>query len=115
MELTLEQKVDLFTSYLHERKAENVIAIDVREKCSFTEYLLICTGTATLHNKAIADYILDKCSEHKIKVLGKEGFDACTWILLDLNDIIIHIFLEATLAMYQLEDLWKTKTIIKDK
>ena len=114
MELSLEEKVSVYISWLQERKANNVLAIDVREKCSFTEYIIICTGTAIVHNKAIADYILEKSIENKIPVLGREGTEALTWILIDLNDIIVHIFTETTLEMYNLEDLWTRKTINQD-
>ena len=114
MEKELEEKVCLLSDWLQEKKASSVVCVDVRGKCSFTEYLVICTGTATLHNKALADYLFDKASEHKIKILGKEGLEACTWILIDMNDVIVHIFTEETLAMYKLEDLWKNKSIIQE-
>ena len=109
MEIELEEKVAMLSSWLQEKKASSVICVDVRGKCSFTEYLVICTGTATLHNRALADYILDKSKENKIKVLGKEGLEACTWILLDMNDVIVHIFTEETLNMYKIEELWTNK------
>ena len=115
MEVTLEEKVNAYVNWLQERKANNVLAIDVRGKCSFTEYIIICTGTAIIHNKAIADFILEKTYENKFQVLGKEGTEALTWILIDLNDIIIHIFTEETLEKYNLEDLWTNKNIIQDK
>ena len=114
MEISLEAKVNIYTEWLLERKAENVLAIDVREKCSFTEFIIVCTGTSIIHNKAIADYILDKSYQNKIQVLGKEGAEALTWILIDLNDLIIHIFTEETLNMYNLEDLWTKKNINQD-
>lgn len=115
MEFSLEEKVNAYSEWLSDRKANNILSIDVRDKCSFTEYIIVCTGTAILHNKAIADYILDKSYENKIPVLGKEGFEALTWILIDLNDIIIHIFSEETLELYNLEDLWTKRNIIQDK
>ncbi|MCL2065246.1 MAG: ribosome silencing factor [Candidatus Cloacimonetes bacterium] len=114
MDLNLEEKVELLSSWLQEKKANSVVSVDVRDKCTFTEYLIICTGTATLHNKALADYVLDKARENKIKILGKEGFEACTWILIDMNDVIMHIFTEETLNLYKLEDLWKSKNIIQE-
>ena len=114
MDKILEEKVELLVGWLQEKKAYDIQAIDVRDKCSFTEYLIVCTGTATLHNKAIADYILDKAKENKFRVLGKEGMKAETWILLDLNDVIIHIFIEDIRNLYKLEDLWTQKIIIQE-
>ena len=114
MDLELEEKVSLLSNWLQEKKASSVVCVDVRGKCSFTEYLVISTGSAILHNKALADHIFDKASENKMKILGKEGLEACTWILIDMNDVIIHIFTEETLNMYKLEDLWKNKNTIQD-
>jgi len=114
MDKILEEKVELLVGWLQEKKAYDIQAIDVRDKCSFTEYLIVCTGTATLHNKAIADYILDKAKENKFRVLGKEGMKAETWILLDLNDVIVHIFIEDIRNLYKLEDLWTQKIIIQE-
>ena len=112
MDTTLIERVNYFINLLHERKANNVIAIDVRDKCNFTEYLIISTGTATMHNKSIAEYVLDKSYDNKIQVLSIEGMDALTWILIDLNDIIVHIFTEETFEKYNLEDLWTKRNII---
>jgi ribosome-associated protein len=114
MNITLEEKVSILCEWLEEKKAFNIKAIDVRDKCSFTEYIVVCTGSATLHNRSLADYILEKAKEHKFRLLGKEGLEALTWILLDLNDLIIHIFTEETANMYSLEDLWTRKNIIED-
>ena len=108
----LVEKVELLVGWLQEKKANSIQAIDVRDKCNFTEYLIVCTGSATLHNKAIADHVLDNARENKIRILGKEGMKAETWILLDLNDVIIHIFTEEMKEMYKLEDLWTQKNII---
>ena len=107
--MELEQKVTLLNEWLNDKKANNILNIDVSDRCNFTEYIIICTGTATLHNKAIADFIIDKAKENKIKILSKEGMTACTWILLDMNDVILHIFSVDTLEMYKLEDLWKER------
>ena len=112
--MELQDKVNLICSWLNDKKASSVVSIDVRGKCSFTEYLIITSGTALLHNKALADCIIDQSREHKIKILGKEGFEACTWILIDLNDVIVHIFSEEMLNTYKLEDLWKNKNIIQE-
>lgn len=114
MELTLQEKAELITGWLVEKKADDIVSIDVRDKCNFTEHLIVCTGMAYLHNKAIADFIVEKAHEHKIRILGKEGFQASTWILIDLNDIIVHIFTSEVRVNYKLEDLWKNEIKIKE-
>ncbi|MCK9329781.1 MAG: ribosome silencing factor [Candidatus Cloacimonetes bacterium] len=109
MESSLENKVEQVKQWLLEKKAEDIVSVDVRDKCSFTEFIVVCSGSATLHNKAIAEYLIDKAQENHIKLLGKEGFDACVWILLDLNEIIVHIFSEDVRSLYKIEDLWTKK------
>ena len=106
MEKKLKEKVELITNWLIEKKADDIVAIDVKDKCNFTEFIIVCTGMAYLHNKAIADFIMEKAHEYKIKVLGKEGFQAATWILIDFNDIVVHIFTSEIRNNYKLEDLW---------
>lgn len=114
METGLEEKVQIISQWLAEKKAEDIVAVDVREKCSFTEFIIVCSGTATMHNKAIADYLIEKASEVKFKILGKEGFEACLWILIDFNDVIVHIFSEEIREQYKIEDLWTKKSIVQE-
>ena len=111
MEIERKEKVELLIQWLVEKKADDIISMDVSDRCSFTEHLIVCTGSATLHCKAIADHIIDQARSHKIRILGKEGFTAMTWILIDLNDVIIHIFTDENRKIYKIEDLWKTKMI----
>ena len=108
--MDLEAKIALIIEWAHDKKVNSLKSINVQDRCSFTEHLIICTCSATIHNKAVADYLIDKAKEHKIKILGKEGFEACTWILIDMNDVIVHLFTEETLPLYSLEDLWKMDT-----
>ena len=114
MDIRLEEKVELIENWLRERKADDIVSIDVRDKCSFTEYIIVCHGTATLHNRAIADHVLDKCYENKVRILGKEGMQTGVWILIDLNDVIVHVFSEEMKETYNLEDLWTKKITIQD-
>jgi len=109
LEYELEEKVKMIAEWLFEKKADNILTIDVRDKCNFTEYLVICTGMATMHNQAIADYVVDKARENKMKILSKEGLQASVWVLIDLNDVIVHIFTEEIRNNYRLEDLWTKK------
>jgi len=109
VEYPLKEKVKMIAEWLFEKKADNILTLDVCDKCNFTEYLVICTGMATMHNQAIADYVVDKARENKMKILSKEGLQASVWILLDLNDVIVHIFTQEIRDNYKLEDLWTKK------
>jgi len=106
MQYSTQEKVNLIAGWLLEKKADYIVTLDVRDKCSFTEYLIICSGQATIHNTAIANFIIDQAKVNKIPVLSKEGLAAATWILLDLNDVIVHIFMPEIRDVFQIEDLW---------
>ncbi|MCK5051245.1 MAG: ribosome silencing factor, partial [Candidatus Cloacimonetes bacterium] len=80
--------------------------IDVTGETDFTDHLIICSGTADLHNKAIAENIIQKAKEKGIEILSTEGKNSSTWILIDFGDIIVHIFSQDKREYYKLEDLY---------
>ena len=89
-----------------EKKAENVIVMDLRDITTITDYFVICSGESDMQIKAISDYILDKLKEEHIKVWHKEGLQSLNWVLLDLVDVVVHIFKPETREFYALERLW---------
>jgi ribosome-associated protein len=91
-----------------ERKALEMVAIDIREIASFAEYFLVCSGTSTRQVQAIADEVMEKLrDERDARPLHTEGYEAATWILLDYGDLIVHVFTEDSRQFYQLERLWR--------
>jgi len=109
------ENVEKMIGWALEKKAENVLHIDVEGKTDFTDSIIICHGSAELHVKAIAENIKAKAREEKIQLLSSEGMGNSTWILLDFIDIIVHIFNEETRALYKIEDLYKIQPIKRIK
>ncbi len=107
MSLQHEELVKGVIEWMTEKKADEITYLDVREKTSFTDAILVCTGLGSLHNQAIANNILDQAKANKVRVLSTEGFDNGVWILIDLVDVIVHIFDEKTRDYYRLESFWK--------
>ena len=109
--------VDKIINWAASKKAENIKYYDVKEFSDYTDTIIICHGTAELHNKAIAEEIMHKAKAEGILLLASEGLANGTWILLDFVDIIVHIFNEETRNYYKLEDLWNisSKTIKENK
>lgn len=107
----LETKIlaEKIVDWIIEKKAENIISIDVENKNSYTDEIIICTGNSSLHIKAIAESVLDNVKTEKIELLSKEGFDAGVWILLDFGAIILHIFSAEIRNNYKLEELWQER------
>ena len=91
----------------HERKAENVVALDVRELVEYMDYLVIATGRSPRQNRAVAEHVITQLKrESRVLPLSKAGLDAGTWVCVDLVDVILHVFEPETRAHYDLELLW---------
>ncbi|MFB3844962.1 MAG: ribosome silencing factor [Candidatus Cloacimonadaceae bacterium] len=100
----LSEKVKLILSWLVEKKAEQIKTYDFTDKLFFTDYVIICEGQADLHVRAIGNYLLEKVKENHYHLLSKEGLEYAHWVLLDLGEVIIHIFLPETRQYYQLDE-----------
>ena len=89
-----------------EKKAKGLVILNVREISAFADYFIICSGTSDRQVRAVAAAIQENLKKSEILPLGVEGEDAGRWILLDYDDVIIHVFLESVREFYDLERLW---------
>ena len=87
-------------------KARDIVTLDVRGKSSVTEFMIVCSGTSNRHTKSIADYVAAEVKKAGIPALGIEGQGSGEWVLLDLDDVVVHVMLEESRNFYQLEKLW---------
>lgn len=88
------------------KKGFNVLAIDLRNLVSFTDYFVICSADSDTQVKAIADEVDKVLSDDGIKCWHKEGLKALSWVLLDYVDVVVHIFKKESRDFYNLEKLW---------
>jgi len=93
-----------------EKKAKDLIILNVREASAFADYFILCSGTSDRQVRAVAAAIRENLKRAGILPLGIEGEDAGRWILLDYDDVIIHVFLESARTFYDLERLWSGAT-----
>ena len=91
---------------LDELKARDIKEIDIREKASFTDLLVIASGTSTRHVKSIADEVVKFSKRAGVMPLGVEGQKEAEWVLVDLGDIVVHVMLPRIREFYGLERLW---------
>jgi ribosome-associated protein len=89
-----------------QKKAKDVVVLNVKEISSFTDYLLICSGATDRQVQAISAAIQEYLKKAGIRPLGVEGEANGQWILLDYDDVVISIFQESLRAFYAIEDLW---------
>jgi ribosome-associated protein len=106
-DITSEALKDLVIEALEDRKALNICTLDVRDRTSITDIMVIASGTSTRQVKALAGNVLDKAAAQGYKPIGVEGEDYGEWILVDLGDVVVHIMLPEIREFYGLEKLWK--------
>jgi len=87
-------------------KAEELVILDVRGLTTFTDYFLIMSGKSTRHVQALAETIEAKFRSKRIKTSNAEGLREGMWVLLDFDDIVVHIFYHEQRKFYDMEGLW---------
>ncbi|MFZ5492195.1 MAG: ribosome silencing factor [Pseudomonadota bacterium] len=94
---------------LDDLKAVDVTVLDVSALTSMTSLMVVATGTSNRHVRALADTARDAAKAAGYDVLGVEGEAGAEWVLVDLVDLVLHVMLPATRALYRLEDLWSAR------
>src|SRR5512135_563394 len=88
------------------KKASKPVLLDMKGVTSFTDYFFICSGNSDRQVQAIAEGIQEALEEQGIRALGIEGMHEGKWVLMDYEDVVVHIFLEPVREFYDLEGLW---------
>ncbi len=102
----LDQTVRRLAEAAVEKKARDLVGLDVHQLTSFTDAFLLATGTSDRHVRSVADAVLEVSKEMGRSPLGVEGYDEGRWVLIDLNEVVVHVFQEAVREYYDLERLW---------
>lgn len=104
--LESKERALLFARMAKDKKAEDIIILDMREILNFTDYFVICNGKTGRHLKAISQNIEGKMPKGKISISHKEGTYESGWVLLDYGNVVGHIFSPNKRKFYDLESLW---------
>lgn len=105
--MNTKEITDMALKVLDDMKALDVRTLDVSDKSSITETMIIATGTSTRHVKSIADSIALEAKKLGHPALGVEGETGSEWVLVDLDDVVVHVMLQQTRDFYNLEKLWE--------
>jgi ribosome-associated protein len=91
---------------MEDLKARDILDIDVSEKSTVTDTMLICSGNSKRHVSSIAENVVVECKQANIQPLSVEGQGTGEWVLVDLGEIVVHVMQDETRDFYQLEKLW---------
>lgn len=103
----LDEMVSAALAAADDKKAVNLVVLDVREVASFTEYFVIAGGANVRQVQAIADGVQERLKDAGRRPARVEGYRSAEWVLLDYGDFVVHIFEEKARRFYDLERLWR--------
>jgi ribosome-associated protein len=101
-----EQLCTLVVDALDDVKAQDIVKLDVRRMTQVTDYMIVASGTSNRHVKALIENVAEKAKEAGCRPIGIEGEEGGEWVLLDLQDALVHVMLPKVREFYNLEKLW---------
>lgn len=101
-----EELVQVAINALEDLKGKDILTLDVREKTSITDFMVIATGTSGRHVRSLVEEVMLKAKEQGVMPVGCEGLEGGDWALLDLGDIVVHVMQATPRQFYDLERLW---------
>ncbi|NOU07782.1 MAG: ribosome silencing factor [Hyphomicrobiaceae bacterium] len=109
LETAVEQMHRDVLVWLDEAKAEEIVSIDIKEKSSIGDYMVVATGRSDRHVGAIADQVLQKLKEAGMTGVRIEGQQTCDWVVVDAGAIIVHVFRPEVREFYNIEKMWQAE------
>ena len=96
----------LIEKSLSKNKAKEITIIDLKKKTSIADFMIICTGTSNRHLVALSNYLNEDLKKLRLNMLNIEGQKGGDWIVVDVGDIIVHLFRSEVREYYNLEKMW---------
>jgi ribosome-associated protein len=97
---------ELLVAAAEDKKAWDPVVVDLRRKTTLADYFVICEGETDRQLRSIADEMIERAREKQVRPLAVDGYEEATWILLDFDSVLVHIFLPGERSYYDLEGLW---------
>jgi ribosome-associated protein len=103
---------DLVVEAASDKKAEDILVLNISEVSTIADLFVICTARGERQAQAIADGIVEKAKAAEQQPFGVEGYDGGRWILIDLSDVVVHVFVPEERELYRLERLWGDAPVV---
>lgn len=105
-DMTSEELLDHILASLNDDKAEDIVQIDLRNKSSIGDYMVVCSGRSTRQVSAISEKLVERLKTECGRAAKVEGKETGDWVLIDTGDVIVHVFRPEVRDFYQLEKMW---------
>ncbi len=103
----MREMLKIAVKAVDDKKASDIVALDISRIASFADYFLLCTGESSRQIQAIADEVERKLREAGVRPAHIEGYRNAEWVLMDYIDLVVHVFSKSARAFYDLERLWR--------
>lgn len=104
-----EQLSDLIVDALLDVKGQDIVKLDVRDMTTMTDWMIVASGTSNRHVRGLVDNVIEKARAAGHRPIGIEGEEGGDWVLLDLQDALVHVMLPKVREFYNLEKLWSIR------
>jgi ribosome-associated protein len=105
-DMTLEDVLAVIRKALDDKKGEELAILDLEGVIDYTDYMVLASGYTEVHNRALCDSVLSELAGYDIIPTDVQGYRRGDWILIDLDAVVVHLFLPALREFYRLEELW---------
>ena len=111
--LNVSDLCQLVRTSLDDDKADDIVTIDLTGKCSFADAMIVASGRSQRHVGSLASKLEDRLKELGAPPISIEGMENCEWVLIDLGDVIVHLFKPETRDLYSIEKMWSIPAAAK--
>lgn len=113
MAVSPKQMLDIAVKAADDKKAMNIVALDLKGISLVADYFVVCHGNSDTQVQAIVTEIRKQAQEAGVQVRGIEGFDSARWVLIDLGDVVVHVFHRDEREYYNIERLWSDAKVVE--
>ncbi len=109
--MNISKYTDFIIDVLSENKARDILKLDVRKRTSTVDYMVVASGNSSRHVKALSEILVEESKKIRMPSIGIEGESGSDWILIDFQDVLVHLMLPRVREFYNIEKLWSLHSI----